>query len=227
MRSLLISGISGKIGLEVKKLATNYGFNIICGIDNNSFIDANFPIYKSFFEVKNQVDVIVDFSSPTLCDRAVDFALENNCKFVSGTTALSDLTKEKIKRLSRITAVCLSSNFSIGIPVYNKAIGFLKRSLNEFDVSMSEIHNKNKKDSPSGTAKQICGENGIDCVLSIRGGSIPGTHTTYFLGNGEEIEITHRAYDKSVFAHGALKCANKLLQIEKGLFASFELMQTP
>lgn len=227
MKSILISGVSGQVGFYVNKLATEYGFNVLCGIDARSFIDVNFPIYKSFFEVKNNVDVIIDFSSPELCDNAVDFALSNNVKLVCGTTALSKQTLEKINQLSKKTAVCLSANFSIGIPVYAKAVKLLNDALKDFDVSITEIHNGKKKDSPSGTAKHICTQNNIKNVYSIRGGNVAGVHKTLFLGMGEEIEIIHRAYDKSIFARGALICANKLLQKEKGLFNSDMLPISP
>lgn len=223
MKNLLISGIGGKVGLHLKKLASNYGFNIICGVDKNTFIEADFPVYTTFFEVKEQVDFIIDFSSPSLSENAVDFALLNDCKLVCGTTNLTTKIMKKINNLSQKTAVCISSNFSVGMPAYINAIKILKQTIPHFDCSVFEIHNAQKKDAPSGTAKDILQECKINDCVSIRGGNVAGVHTTLFLGVGEEIEITHRAYDKSIFANGALKCAVALINKQKGLFKPCDL----
>ena len=61
-------------------------------------------------------------------------------------------------------------------------------------------------------------------IYSLRGGSLPGLHKIIFLGEGEEIEITHRAYDKSIFAKGALFCASKLINKEKGFYSLNDLI---
>ena len=89
---------------------------------------------------------------------------------------------------------------------------------------MIEEHNKNKKDSPSGTAKFLANNLQITDIFSVRGGNVAGVHKIIFLGNGEEIEITHRAYEKSIFAKGALYCAQKLLTKEKGFFTLEQLL---
>lgn len=218
MKTLLISGVSGQVGVFLTKLAPEFKFNLVCGVDKNAFIDVNFPIYTSFNEVKHDVEVIVDFSSPELCDSAVDFARQHKIKLVCGTTNLKNSTLENIYDLSKSVAICLSSNFSRSIPPFVEALKILIKRLDGFDVSMTEIHNNKKVDCPSGTAKKICNELKIDNVNSIRGGNVAGVHTARFLGMGEEIEITHRAYDKSIFAKGALYCATQLLKKERGLF---------
>ncbi len=223
MKNLLISGISGKVGLHLKNLANKYGFNVICGVDKNTFIEANFPVYKTFLDVKEQIDIIIDFSASSLTENALDFAYENNCKFVCGTTALSRNAMQKIQILAQQNAVCLAANFSIAMPVYTMAVKLLNENLIDFDCNITEVHSILKKDAPSGTAKEIAKQTDIKNISSIRGGNCAGVHRTIFLGTGEEIEIIHRAYDKSIFAVGALKCALKLLQKEKGLFSPCDL----
>lgn len=224
MTNLLVSGISGKVGNYIKQYAHLYNFSIVCGIDKNCFIEADFPVYKTFSEVKEQVDLIIDFSSAALTEQAIEFATSNNCKLVCGTTALTKKAIKAIENLSHYNAVCLSENFSLGINVFIEALKLISTALPEFDTSLSEYHNKNKKDAPSGTAKKIIEECKIQQVVSIRGGNVAGVHSASFLGNGEEVTVTHRVYDKSVFAIGALKCANKLLEKEKGLFTPSELV---
>ncbi len=215
MKSLLISGIAGKVGSFVNKYAPEYGFLVACGVDKNNFIEANCPVYKNFDEVKENIDVIIDFSSSSLTEKAVEFALANKCAFVCGTTALSEKTLEKINRLTLIVPTLICSNFSEGLPVFLNAAKYLKNNLNGFDTEICEIHNAKKKDAPSGTAIALSKETDTQKIHSIRGGDIAGVHTIYYLGNGEEITISHRVYDKSVFARGALKAASKLLNTKK------------
>ncbi len=219
MKSLLISGISGQVGTQVARLAKEYSFNVVCGVDRKTFSEVDCPIYQNFNEVKENIDIIIDFSSPSLTEEAIDFATERGCALVSGTTALLINQKFKLKLLSQIKPVCHSNNFSQNIIHFLNASRLLKKQLKDFDVTLIEEHNKNKKDSPSGTAKRLAEALCIKNVHSIRGGSISGLHKIIFLGNGEEIEIIHRAYEKSIFAKGALYCAQKLLTKEKGLYS--------
>jgi 4-hydroxy-tetrahydrodipicolinate reductase len=100
----------------------------------------------------------------------------------------------------------------------------LKNKLTSFDSVIIEEHNKNKKDSPSGTAKQLSEILRIQEIHSLRGGNISGLHKIIFLGDGEEIEITHRAYEKGIFAKGALFCATMLLNKEKGFYSLNDLI---
>lgn len=224
MKSLLISGISGQVGMHVAKLAKEYSFNVVCGIDRKTFYEFDCPIYQNFNEVKENVDVIIDFSSPSLTEEAIDFATERGCALVSGTTALLVNQKFKLKLLSQIKPVCHSNNFSQNIIHFLNASKVLKNGLTDFDVTLIESHNRNKKDTPSGTAKHLSEILGIKNIHSVRGGNISGLHKIIFLGNGEEIEITHRAYEKSIFAKGSLYCAQKLLTKEKGLYSLNDLI---
>ncbi|MBR3864259.1 MAG: hypothetical protein IKJ19_03975 [Clostridia bacterium] len=224
MKSLLISGISGQVGTYLSKFAKNYGFNLICGVDRKRFCEADCPIYTSFNEVKENVDLIIDFSSPALCSEAIDFCFKNDCKLVVGTTGLFTAQLENLKLLSQTNAVCKENNFSKSIVPFLQACNIIKSSLPEFDLSLIEEHHKRKKDAPSGTAKFLAEHLQITDVHSLRGGNVAGVHKVVFLGEGEEIEITHRAYEKGIFAKGALYCAQKLLKKEKGLFSLEQLL---
>ncbi|MBQ3572073.1 MAG: hypothetical protein IJA15_04520 [Clostridia bacterium] len=224
MKSLLISGINGKVGSHLLRLSKKYQLNVVCGVDRKTFCEADCPVYTDFSQVKERVDVIIDFSSPALCEQALDFAFKERCVFISGTTALLANQKAKLKELSTKVAVCHANNFSKNVIHFTQAATVLKNSLEEFDCILIEEHNKLKKDAPSGTAKKIANELSISQVFPIRGGNISGLHKIIFLGDGEEIEITHRAYEKSVFAKGALYCANRLLQKEKGLYTIEQLI---
>lgn len=218
MKNLLISGSSGKVGLYVRKLAKDYDFNVVCGIDKNNFCEADFPVYKTFSEVKENVDAVIDFSSPALAECALEFAESYKAKFVCGTTALKPSFFKKAECAAASISICVDSNFSPAMHAFIKAAQSLCYSLNDFDKAIVETHNAKKKDAPSGTALLISEKTNVKEIHSIRGGNVSGEHRILFFGDGEEIELVHRANDKSVFARGALIAA-KFLQNEKvGLF---------
>lgn len=220
MKNLLISGSSGKVGLYVRKLAKDYDFNVVCGVDKNNFCEADFPVYKTFSEVKENVDVIIDFSSPDLAEAALDFAENYKAKLVCGTTALKKSFYEKAKRAAEKISICADSNFSMAMRAFIKAAANLTDALKDFDKCIIETHNAKKKDAPSGTALLISEKTGIKQIYSIRGGNVAGEHKILFLGNAEQIELCHRATDKGVFARGALMAAKFLLNKKVGFFTA-------
>ena len=224
MTSLLISGISGNIGSQLLKLAKNYSFNVTCGVDRKTFSDADCPVYNSFYEVKENVDVIIDFSSPALTEQAIEFAETRGCALLSGTTALLINQKLKLKNLAEKSPVCWANNFSKSIIPFLQSALLLKNELENAEMVLIEEHNKNKKDSPSGTANFLAERLQIKQIHSVRGGTVSGSHKIIFYGDGEQIEIMHKTYDKSIFAKGALSCAQKLLTKEKGFYSVDQLL---
>lgn len=224
MKNLLITGIGGKVGKYVYELASDYSFNVVCGIDKQKLLDIECPVYSGFDEIRENLDVIVDFSSDTLCREACLYALKNNCAFLTGTTALTEKTLKAIESASTEIAVCKASNYSKAVLTMEKIAKIARESLPDFDAQIIEVHHSQKKDKPSGTAKRIGELTGIKEIHSLRGGDTPGIHTVIMSGNGEEMVITHRSYNKSVFARGALQAAQKLLTKAPGLYAAENLL---
>ncbi len=209
-------------------------------------IEYDFPILSApedLDKIQEKPDIIVDFSQPGVIIPFIEHCTKNNLKigFVIGTTGFSKEQEEKIKELSEKTPIFMSSNMSRGINLLLKILPEIKKNLPDFDVEIVEIHHRMKKDSPSGTAlkladvlggKRVFGREGIAGprqkdeigVFAVRGGDVVGDHTVFFLGDGERIEITHRASSRRVFAIGAIKAAEmiyeKLKEGKKGLFSS-------
>jgi len=224
LKNLLISGISGKVGKYVYQYAGRYSFNVVCGVDKRKFVAVDCPVYSSFSEVKENVDVIIDFSSDDLCYEAARYAINNRTVFLTGTTALSEKTKNEIESASHVVPTCCAANYSRAVLTLFKLVRIARKSLADFDCEIIEAHNAGKKDNPSGTTKRLAEENGIKKSYGMRGGTIAGMHTVYFFGNDEELSITHRAYDKGVFADGALSAAKTLCIKKQGLYSAMDLL---
>jgi len=188
-----------------------------------------------------ECDVVIDFSSPDAFDKNIKVVMESKKAFVCGTTGLTDEQKNKIKEAGKVIPVIWAPNFSVGIAVLNKIVSLCCNVLGEdFDVEILELHHRMKKDSPSGTAVKllntvreikkteniIYGREGIIGerprgqigVFAIRGGDVTGEHTVYFLGQGERIELTHRASSRETFSRGAIRAAKYILEKGVGLY---------
>jgi len=186
-------------------------------------------------EVKdlNDVSAVIDFSSPDGFITCVDFCIENSIPLISGTTGLSANHLEKVGNAKQSVPILLASNMSLGISNLKSSIEHYLLSINSpAKCKIIEIHHKNKKDSPSGTAIEIQSflenlpESKIDShidVESYRIGNIFGIHRIVF-ENAEGITtFQHIANSRNVFARGALQAAKWIHSKEAGeyTFADF------
>lgn len=181
---------------------------------------------------EKKVDVLVDFTIANSAVGTIQTAAECGVNVVVGTTGLSDeqmaLITESIKE-NNIKAV-ISPNMAVGVNVFFKIIKDLAKTLSDYDIEIIEAHHKHKVDAPSGTACKayeiiarergrvkdesfICGRQGMVGARSpgeigvhaVRGGDIVGDHTVLFAGEGERLEIIHRAGSRQAFVTGAIK----------------------
>jgi 4-hydroxy-tetrahydrodipicolinate reductase len=181
----------------------------------------------------NNVSAVIDFSSPDGFITCVDFCIENSIPLISGTTGLSANHLEKVGNAKQSVPILLASNMSLGISNLKSSIEHYLLSINSpAKCKIIEIHHKNKKDSPSGTAIEIQSflenlpESKIDShidVESYRIGNIFGIHRIVF-ENAEGITtFQHIANSRNVFARGALQAAKWIHSKEAGeyTFADF------
>ncbi|MDR1083762.1 MAG: 4-hydroxy-tetrahydrodipicolinate reductase [Deltaproteobacteria bacterium] len=189
--------------------------------------------------------VLIDFTSPAALKAHLAAAQKVGCAAVIGTTALGDREKAALKEASAVIPVLWAPNMSLGVNLLYKLVSEAAKSLGpDFDVEIVEAHHHRKKDAPSGTAVRlfeviaeakeldkkealITGRNGLVGarptgeigVLALRGGDIVGEHTVYFCGQGERLELTHRAQSRDTFAAGAMRAAVWLAGKSKGLYS--------
>ena len=177
----------------------------------------------------NDVSAVIDFSSPDGFITCVDFCIENSIPLISGTTGLSANHLEKVGNAKQSVPILLASNMSLGISNLKSSIEQYLLSINSpAKFKIIEIHHKNKKDSPSGTAIEIQSflENlpessivrPID-VQSHRIGNIFGIHRIIF-ENAEGITtFQHIANSRNIFARGALQAAKWIHSKDAGEYS--------
>lgn len=230
MTNALIVGISGNMGRLIYKNAKDYEFNVVCGVDLN--LNGNFdcPVYKTFDEVKENVDIVIDFSVPNVLKDTVAFVKTNRAKLFYGVTGLNKNDELVLKNLSKVCGVFLSYNTS---PYVNLTIK-LASQIAKFgftSASILETHHQSKKDAPSGTAIAIknaivpyaTNDNSVT-THSVRGGNVVGTHQAIFFNGDEIITVTHSALSKETFAVNALKECEFLSAKDKGFFTIDDYM---
>ena len=178
-------------------------------------------------------DAYIDFTTPEATATAARQAATRRVAAVVGTTGLGDDAEAALAELSEVAPVLVAPNFSLGV---NLLLGLAEKAARalgpDFDLEVVEAHHRHKRDAPSGTARALAealaagrGLNAVEAsiggregdvgprtrdeigVMALRGGSVVGEHTAYFLGEGERIEISHRAESRSIFAAGAVKAA--------------------
>ena len=193
---------------------------------------------------KGAADVWIDFSVPAATVANVNAAAAAGAAIVIGTTGLSAADKAEIATAAKTIPVVLAPNMSVGVNVMLKLVAEAARMLGAaYDVELVETHHRLKRDAPSGTAlrlaEAVAEASGRDLattaryerhgdigprtaaeigIQTLRGGDVFGDHTVFFLGQGDRIEITHRASSRDTFARGAVRAALWLSGKPAGLF---------
>ena len=189
-------------------------------------------------------DVLIDFTSPKVSLKNLEVCALNKKAIVIGSTGFTPEERIFAAELAKDIPVVLAPNMSVGVNVCLKVLKDVARTLgDDFDVEIVELHHNKKKDSPSGTAVRmgevvadalgrdynkvanyhregICGERTKEEIgmQTVRGGDIIGEHTVYFIGQGERIEISHRAMTRDMFARGSVRAAKWVDGKQPGLY---------
>ncbi len=189
-------------------------------------------------------DVLIDFTLPEPTIHNVGIATELGKPSVVGTTGLSEEQQAALAQFAQKVPIVHAPNMSVGVNLLFKLTSEVAGILGlDYNVEIVETHHNQKKDSPSGTAVRL-GERaaealgldyGSDAVHgregivgerptrqigmhAVRGGDVAGEHTVSFIGNGERIELAHRAHNRDNFARGALRAARFVADADPGLY---------
>ena len=193
---------------------------------------------------RGAADVWIDFSAPGAAVANAHAAAQAGAAIVIGTTGLSAQDKDAIALAAKKVPIVLAPNMSVGVNVMLRLVADAARALGAaYDVEIVETHHRAKRDAPSGTAlrlaEAVAEATGRDLgksaryerhgdigprttdeigIQTLRGGDVVGDHTVFFLGQGERIEITHRASSREVLARGAVRAALWLHGRAPGLY---------
>ena len=178
-------------------------------------------------------DAALDFTSPKATVEFAALAANARIVHVIGTTGLGAEDEAAIAAAARHATIVKSGNMSLGVNLLVALTRRVAQALDpDYDIEIVEMHHRHKVDAPSGTALMLgeAAAAGRDASLAehsvrvrdgavgarrrgdigfatLRGGNVVGEHTVIFAGEGERIELTHRATDRSIFARGAVKAA--------------------
>lgn len=208
--------------------------------------------YAHDWKQAHEIDVVIDFSGPHGVAAVLDYCLVHGTPLVTGTTGIDAHTEARLLKAAESIAVLRASNFSLGVAVLTRLLREASATLSDWDIEIVEAHHGRKQDAPSGTALALGhaaatarattlaaaavyareGQTGKRADGSIgfaviRGGDIVGEHTAMLITQGERLELSHRATDRSIFARGALQAAHWLRGRAPGLWHLEDVIAGP
>ena len=244
---ILVSGCMGHMGqILCKMINDDSELELICGVDKTSE-DSNFKCFKSFDEVNVDVDIIVDFSHHSLTSEMINYAIKKNLPLVIATTGQTDEEKKIILEASNTIPIFYAANYSIGIAVLIESAKKIASQFKNADIEIVETHHNRKLDAPSGTALKIAeglkeirpdanlvlGRNGNQKrdkkdigINAVRLGNVVGIHEVLISTEHECISIKHEAYDRGLFAEGAINAIKYMNGKSKGLYGMSDMLST-
>lgn len=215
MKVLLI-GANGRMGTQMQKYMNKIGVDF-CAVDQDNLQNAD----------EYNFDVVVDFSCFSALSQNLKIALSKNKPILIATTNHTSTNEHMIKLASKQIPVAVCPNLSIGFACVMQMLKNLK-PINNYDFVLTETHHKQKKDAPSGSAKQMLEQlnkyNITPDVKAFRVGSVAGEHCLYAYGDNEIIEIKHTALSREIFCEGAIKICEKLINCKQDLYKIKDLL---
>ncbi len=197
--------------------------------------------------------VLVEFSVPEATLEHLRLVAAGGARAVIGTTGFSPAQREEIAALGRKAPIMMAPNMSVAVTLAFRLLPLMAKALgDDYDVEITEIHHRFKKDAPSGAAVRMAevvaealgrdlakvgvyGRQGLPgertrqeiAVMSLRSGDVVGEHTVAFGTLGERLELTHRAHTRDTFARGALRAARWIRRQPPGLYDMADVLGLP
>jgi 4-hydroxy-tetrahydrodipicolinate reductase len=208
------------------------------------------PVVDDLGQLLKETDAVIDFTSPEASLEHAAACAQAGVALVVGSTGFNDEAKRIIGRHALKIPVVMSPNMSVGVNLMIEVAAELARRLGDaFEVDVLEAHHRHKKDAPSGTALRLADEIARALgrtpedfrqarvgqigerprkeigIQTLRGGDVVGEHTVYFFGDGERIELTHRASSRDQFARGAVRAAKWAVGKPPGLYGMSDVLK--
>ena len=236
---IAIVGAAGRMGKMLCALAEGTDLEVV------SKVDVAEGYEKSWTD---GVEGVIDFSYHAGVPASVENAAAQGVPYVIGTTGLTAEEQARVDAAAKRIPVVQSGNYSLGV---NLLLALVKKAAEvlgpEYDIEVTEMHHRHKKDAPSGTALMLAksaaagrgvkdefihgrhgdiGERPVGeiAIHALRGGSVVGDHTVMFAGELERVELTHKAQDRTAFAAGALKALSWAKGKKPGIYTMRDVL---
>lgn len=208
-------------------------------------------VTKDPAEMFDKSDIVIDFTKPESTLKNAEIAATQKKILIVGTTGLNSDQEKELESFAKFTPIVYAANMSVGVNLLLALVEDAAKRLDpeNWDIEIFESHHKHKVDAPSGTAlaigkaaaagrevdlddKAVRAREGITdpreagtIGFSVaRGGDVVGEHTAFFFGEGERLELTHKATNRVLFARGALKAAQWVKEKKAGLYAMRDVL---
>lgn len=224
MIKLVVTGAKGRMGQAIVAAAGKSSrFQVVGTTERGSEMAKIFAL----------ADVVMDFTTPEASMVHATVAAQCGIPLVIGTTGFTDAQMQALHAAAKSIAVVFSPNTSVGVNLFWHAAAQLAKICGiEYQLAIEETHHVQKKDAPSGTAKQlhalVAAAAGRDAatipVTSHRDGEVIGDHTITFDSAGDRITVTHHAKTRTIFAHGALVAAEWLVGKPAGWYGMDDVL---
>jgi 4-hydroxy-tetrahydrodipicolinate reductase len=227
--------------------------NIFCNQDLGTFLGyekSGYFITDNHNNFIKSCNAVIDFSSPSLSLQLAKICSEHHKIFICGTTGFNEEEKNQLANYAQHTPIIWSANMSLGINLLLNLVELTAKILrDDFDAEILEMHHNKKIDSPSGTAFALgkaiaCGRDinleevanmirfdannprkkGEIGFATLRGGDVVGDHTVIFAGEGERMELSHKASKRDIFASGAIRAAIWASNKKSGFFSMRDVL---
>lgn len=225
--------------------------SIGCGLGD--FVEGAEPgvsVSDSIEVAAGAADVIIDFTVPEATLAHAEYSVRNEKSMVIGTTGFTPEQREELLRLLEQIPCVFAPNMSVGVNILFEISRQVAFHLGDsYDAEIFETHHRGKADSPSGTAIALgeavasglgseladaaryqrhgrigAREKGEIGIQTLRGGDVVGDHTVMFLGDGERVELTHKATSRDNFSAGALRAAKWIPGKSPGVYAMRDVL---
>ena len=193
---------------------------------------------------------VIEFSTPDASVISAERCAEAGCAHVIGTTGLDGQQRARLSDAAERIPIVWAPNMSQGVNLLLALVEQVGRALDPtFDIEIVEMHHKHKADAPSGTALALgeaaargrgvdlaaVADRGRDGLVGarkpgdigfavLRGGDVIGDHSVVFAGEGERIELTHKASSREIYANGAVRAARWAARQPAGLYGMVDVL---
>lgn len=210
-----VVGLNGRMSKVIIEEITNNSDHILSGVLVRNKVDhPTIKLFDNVLELMEGSDALIDFSNPATSIDIARKLVATNKILVCGTTGFSEAEFEEFKSYAINLTSIWSPNMSLGINLLQMLLKIAANKLpKDFDPAIIDIHHVSKLDSPSGTALALADTIKQNAhkeaqISSLRIGGVPGEHQVIFSSKDEAITLTHQAFNRSIFAKGAIKaCA--------------------